>query len=85
MFYLTFLLRHAAYGILVPQQGIELVPPAVEAQSLNHWVIREIPNILYKVFHDLHILLLPSLLISQKTGLCCALNMPSTLVPGTLP
>ena len=27
----------AACGILVPQPGIEPVPPAVEARSLNHW------------------------------------------------
>ena len=26
-----------AYGILVPQPGIEPTPPALEAQSLNHW------------------------------------------------
>ena len=82
---LNFLLHREACGILVSQQGIELVPPAAEAQSLNHWVIREIPNILYEVFHDLHISLLSSLLISQKTGLCCPSNMPNTLVPGTLP
>ena len=29
--------RHAAYGILVPGPGIELVPPAVETPSLHHW------------------------------------------------
>ena len=28
---------HKAQGILFPQPGIEPVPPAVEAQSLNHW------------------------------------------------
>ena len=50
------------------------MPPAVEAQSLNHWVIWEIPTILYKVFHDLHIFLLSSLLISQKPGLCQSLE-----------
>ena len=27
---------HVACGILVPRQGIEPVPPAVEAQSRNH-------------------------------------------------
>ena len=31
-----------ACGILVPQPGIELVVPALEAQ--NHWVIREVPE-----------------------------------------
>ena len=31
-----------ACGILVPQAGTEPVPPAVEAQSLNHWTTREV-------------------------------------------
>ena len=35
----------ATPGISVPQQGIELRPPAVEAWSLNHWSTREIPVI----------------------------------------
>ena len=33
-----------ASGILVPQPGIEPMPPEVEAQSLNHWTAREIPQ-----------------------------------------
>ena len=28
----------AACGVLVPQPGIEPMPPTVEAQSLNHWL-----------------------------------------------
>ena len=39
--------RHAAYGILVPPSGIEPVPPAVEVHSLNHWISREVPSILF--------------------------------------
>jgi len=31
-------------GILVPCPGAEAVPPAVEAQSPNHWTTREFPN-----------------------------------------
>ena len=31
-----------ACGTLVPQPGIEPVPPAVEVQSLNHWTAREV-------------------------------------------
>ena len=38
-----FWLHHAACGILVPTPGIKAVPPAVEAQSLNHWTAREVP------------------------------------------
>ena len=37
-----FLPLHLARGILVPQQGMEPEPPALEAQSLNHWIGREI-------------------------------------------
>ena len=35
----------AAYGILVPQPRIELVPLALEAWSLNHWTTRAFPRI----------------------------------------
>ena len=38
-----FLVTHVACGILVPQLGIEPKPPALEAQSPNHWTIREVP------------------------------------------
>ena len=31
-----------AYGILVPRPGIELMPPAMEVWSLNHWPTREV-------------------------------------------
>ena len=30
------------HAVLVPQPGIELVPPVVEVQSLTHWTTREI-------------------------------------------
>ena len=33
-----------ACGVLVPRPGIEPAPPAVEAQSLNHWTAREVPG-----------------------------------------
>ena len=33
-----------ANGILVPQPGIEPVPPAVKELSLNHWTTRELPR-----------------------------------------
>ena len=38
-----FGLCHVACRILVPLSGIKPVPPAVEAQILNHWTTREIP------------------------------------------
>ena len=34
----------AACGILVPQPGMEPMPPTVEAWSLNHWTAREFPK-----------------------------------------
>ena len=34
-----------AFGILVPQSGIEPVPPEVEAWSPNYWTAREAPRV----------------------------------------
>ena len=47
LFYLIsfFWPHHIVCRILVPWPGIELVPPAVEAQSPNHWTTREFPSI----------------------------------------
>ena len=42
--YLFFWLHHAARGILVPQPGIEPMPPELGAWSLNHWTTREVPE-----------------------------------------
>ena len=33
------------WHIGVPQPGVELVPPEVEAQSLKHWTIREVTEL----------------------------------------
>ena len=38
-----FFFDSTACAILVLQPGIELVPPTVEAQSLNYWTAREVP------------------------------------------
>ena len=40
----NFGLPHEACGILVPSPGIEPVPPALGAWSLNHWARREVPR-----------------------------------------
>ena len=37
-----------AWGILLPQPGIKLESPAVEAQSLTHWTTREVPLSFFK-------------------------------------
>ena len=42
-----FLQCHLACGILVPWPGIKPTPPALEAQSLNHWTNREVPIIIF--------------------------------------
>ena len=39
-----FWLLPAAYGILVPQPGMEPGPSAVKTQSPNHWTAREVPH-----------------------------------------
>ena len=39
-------------GILVPWQGIEPVPPAMEAQSFKHWTAKEV-HIKEKILHYL--------------------------------
>ena len=40
--FFLYLLQHKTCGILVPQPEIEPVPPALEAQSLNHWTARKV-------------------------------------------
>ena len=51
---------HEACRVLVPQPGIEPMPPAVEAWSLNHWTAREVwgPGFLRSLIHHRPILLL---------------------------
>ena len=41
------LAAHIVYGILVHQWGIKLMRPALEAQSLNHWTARAVPEYLF--------------------------------------
>ena len=41
----NFWLYFVGCRILVPRPGLELVPPAVETWSLNHWTTREVPEI----------------------------------------
>ena len=35
-------------GILVPHPGTEPMPTSVGAQSLNHWIAKEVPCINFK-------------------------------------
>ena len=43
-FFFFFWLHHETCRILVPWPVIESVPLAMEVQSLNHWITREIPS-----------------------------------------
>ena len=43
LFFYFFCLHRVACGILVPRPGMEPVPPAVEAWSLNRWATGEVP------------------------------------------
>ena len=45
VFVYLFWLHHAACRLLVAQPGIEPWPPAVEAQSPNHWTARVFPHL----------------------------------------
>ena len=61
MFFVCFVLGlifgHVACGILVSQQEIEYVPPAVEAFSLNHWITREVlEHLSFKRFSGCYII-----------------------------
>ena len=53
--FLLFCSCHVACGILVPQPGIELGPPALKVWSLNCWTAKEIPrwhNYLYRKYKE---------------------------------
>ena len=65
---LLFWLSCGVSRILFPWPGIKPVPPAVEAQSLNHWTTRKVPS--YFPFN-------PSFIIS-KVFLCLSCAIPST-------
>ena len=46
-FYYFFYFLAGAYGILVPCPEIIPLPLAVEVQSFNHWIIREVPEVFF--------------------------------------
>ena len=56
-------------GTLVLQPGIEPVPPAVEAQSLNHWTAREVPFFIL-FFWIIHYMV-PLTLVTVYRALLC--------------
>ena len=44
IFKIFFIFGHSTCWILIPWPGIRPTPPALEAQSLNHWATREFPS-----------------------------------------
>ena len=48
----------------LPHPGIEPMPPAVKAQSLNYWIIREVPSSVFK--NDIFIVLPMSEILKPK-------------------
>ena len=45
-------------GILISQPGKEPMPPALEAQSLNHWTAQEALQVFFAVYTYLDMMLL---------------------------
>ena len=53
--FVCFWLYHVTCGISVPRPGIKLMPPALEALSLNHWTTNEVQELVEKTeSHALH-------------------------------
>ena len=50
IFFFFFWPHCTACGILISRPGIEPAPPALEAQSLNHWTAREDPMLNFFTF-----------------------------------
>ena len=42
LYFIIICLHGMAWGILVPWSGVKPMPPAVEVQSPNHWMTREV-------------------------------------------
>ena len=77
--FLIFFLPHCiAYGILIPQPGIEPMPAAVEAWSLNHWTAREVPFWAFLFF--LFYVFVGNFIFCGTWGLQSSLGHPESLV-----
>ena len=46
-YYFTFFICHTARHAELPQPGIEPMPPAVGAWSLNHWTTSEVQGLVF--------------------------------------
>ena len=56
-----FFFCYTAYGIFVPQPGIEPTSLVLEAQSLNHWTAREVSGSYFQGAFELRVLPHPAL------------------------
>ena len=75
----------AACRILVPCPGFKPVPPAVEAQSPNHWTAREAPTVAFLQVSDLALFPQEPPRPSFSLALIMALVVPVTVRLGCLP
>ena len=87
---------HMACGILVPQPGIESVPPPLEAWSLNHWTTKSQGAYFKNKEPDIQRRAVPSVtqLVQDKPGhrcrprdskaLSCKDSQPHTQMPHVL-
>ena len=76
-----FWLCHKAYGILVPWPEIEPTPPALEAQSPNHWTAREVPTYLFDTWLMYHHFL-QKIFWFSLSRMMCSLPSWTSNVPG---
>ena len=82
----VFLTSVLACQILVPQPGIEHVPPALGVQSLNHWTAREVPGGVFEMVSlqetriAFHILWMPAERTHWLPGIVCFWYLPPAAV-----
>ena len=70
-----------AHGILIPQTGIEPIPPALEGKNLNHKTTREV-LFWYCLLKYICILNLPFYLFLAALGLCCCEDFALVVASG---
>ena len=82
-----FLPEPSSMWVLVPQPGIELVPSALEVQSLNPWISREVPKSVFSVVYQIIYKKSPTLYLhrilfsgSFSTSALIALQLASPLL-----
>ncbi|XP_073666027.1 striatin-interacting protein 2 isoform X4 [Tursiops truncatus] len=75
-------LRHATCRILVPQPGIEPVPPALGARRLNHWTAREVPPLALWLKHK-YISIADVQIKNEEELEKCPMSLGEEVVPET--